>query len=88
MSSRMCYVSGRVQGVFYRETTRNKALSLGITGHAINLTDGRVEVLMSGSSQQLDIFETWLWEGSTWSSVSDVQCHSINSAQPEYFTTG
>ena len=88
MSSRMFYVSGRVQGVFYRETTRNKALSLGITGHAINLTDGRVEVLMSGSSQQLDIFETWLWEGSTWSSVSDVQCHSINSAQPEYFTTG
>jgi len=43
--ARRCLVSGRVQGVFYRASTRARAESLGVTGHARNLRDGRVEVL-------------------------------------------
>jgi len=44
MIARRCHVSGRVQGVFFRASTREKALHLGCTGYARNLPDGRVEV--------------------------------------------
>ena len=56
-------VSGRVQGVFYRASTREQALALGLTGHARNLPDGRVEVLTSGSAAALDALEGWLRQG-------------------------
>ena len=50
-------VSGRVQGVFYRASTREQALALVLAGHARNLPDGRVEVLASGSADALDALE-------------------------------
>jgi len=42
------YVSGRVQGVFYRSNTRKKALELGLKGWVRNLPDGRVEAVVEG----------------------------------------
>ena len=48
MACRQFTVSGRVQGVFFRASTRDVATGLGLTGHAINLPDGRVEVLACG----------------------------------------
>ena len=66
------FVSGRVQGVFYRATCVRKAESLGLTGFARNLTDGRVEVLACGEEAVVDAFVAWLWEGSPASRVSDV----------------
>ena len=48
------YVSGRVQGVFFRSLTRREALRLGITGWVRNLDDGRVEALFEGDSKQVD----------------------------------
>jgi acylphosphatase len=56
-------VSGRVQGVFFRASTREQALALGIDGHAINLPEGRVEVVASGDAAALDALERWLWQG-------------------------
>ncbi len=41
-------VSGRVQGVFFRASTRQQAQSLGLCGIARNLDDGRVEVIVQG----------------------------------------
>ena len=38
--ARRCLVSGRVQGVWYRAATRERAVALGVTGHALNLADG------------------------------------------------
>lgn len=69
-----CFVSGRVQGVFYRETTRQQAEELQLTGYAKNLTDGRVEVVMCGSEASVNKLCDWLWTGSDYSSVSDVVC--------------
>lgn len=67
-----CLVSGRVQGVFFRASTRAKALELGLTGYARNLQDGRVEVLACGSRAALRALEAWLWEGPPAAQVADV----------------
>jgi acylphosphatase len=56
-------VSGRVQGVFFRASTRERAAALGLSGYARNLDDGRVEVLACGSRVSLDALEKWLWRG-------------------------
>lgn len=48
------YVSGRVQGVFFRSSTRGEALRLGVTGWIRNLKDGRVEALFEGDSNRVD----------------------------------
>ena len=67
-----CYVSGRVQGVWYRAYTRRKALELGITGYARNLPDGRVEVLACGEETAVAALREWLWEGPPRAQVTDV----------------
>lgn len=74
---KQCFVSGRVQGVFYRETTRRKAESLQISGYAKNLADGRVEVIACGMASSVNELCEWLWTGSDYSSVSHVECQLI-----------
>lgn len=49
-------VCGRVQGVFFRQFTKNTAQELGIVGYARNLPDGCVQVLAEGSKQFMEIF--------------------------------
>lgn len=88
MTCKKCIVSGRVQGVFYRETTRRQAEAAGLQGHAFNLPDGRVEVLLCGSDQQVEKMSRWLWKGSTFSKVSDVQCSETKAQDPVGFITG
>jgi len=72
MSSARFLVSGRVQGVFFRASTRNEALRLGLNGYARNLTDGRVEVVACGPSETLRELERWLWQGPPAAQVEDV----------------
>jgi acylphosphatase len=67
-----CLVGGRVQGVYYRATAAHRARELAITGHAINLPDGRVEVLACGEEQAVRTFVEWLWIGSSASKVTSV----------------
>lgn len=67
-----CYVSGRVQGVFYRAHTHEKATVLGLTGWVRNLKDGRVELLACGPSESVKKLEEWLWEGSPGAAVENV----------------
>lgn len=74
---KQCFVSGRVQGVFYRETTRQQAEQLQLTGYAKNLADGRVEVVMCGEETSIDKLYDWLWTGSDYSNVSNVDCQGI-----------
>jgi acylphosphatase len=61
--ARRCFVAGRVQGVFYRASTRIRAHALGVTGHARNLPDGRVEVLACGTPEAVQALCEWLWQG-------------------------
>ena len=73
MVCRICWVSGRVQGVFYRGSAQRRAHELGISGYAYNLADGRVEVLVCGESSQVDTFIAWLWSGPAAASVTGVE---------------
>lgn len=56
-------ICGRVQGVFFRASTREQAVQRGVTGYAQNQADGSVEVLASGSVEALDQLERWLRQG-------------------------
>jgi acylphosphatase len=56
-------VSGRVQGVFFRASTREQALRLGLDGSAVNLVDGGVEVVAAGAPEALAGLEAWLRQG-------------------------
>ena len=86
---RMCWVSGRVQGVFYRGTAQSRALQLGITGHARNLDDGRVEVLACGEASRVQRLIDWLWIGPTAAHVTAVEVRDLETMlAPPDFTTG
>jgi acylphosphatase len=88
MTCKRFLVSGRVQGVFFREYTRRQAESLGLTGHAVNLKDGRVEVVACGDLATLDELSTWLRHGSPMARVDGVESEAIEVAPPNGFTTG
>jgi acylphosphatase len=77
--ARRCFVSGHVQGVFYRATTRQKAAELGISGYARNLDDGRVEVLVVGPSERVQALIDWLWIGSPAAQVSEVLVEELDA---------
>jgi acylphosphatase len=66
------FVSGRVQGVFFRDHTRRWAASLGLTGWVRNLPDGRVEVLAEGERERLNDLVTRLKQGPPMAEVTNV----------------
>ncbi len=66
------FVKGRVQGVFYRASTREQAIALGLSGYARNLDDGRVQVVAIGSPSCIEKLEQWLWQGPSSAQVEDV----------------
>ena len=65
-------IKGRVQGVWFRDSTRKVAESLGISGHAINLSDGNVEVFACGEEAALDQLAAWLQDGPRMAKVDQV----------------
>lgn len=67
------FVRGKVQGVFFRASTREQALKLGLRGYAKNLPDGRVEVLAEGNASALDALERWLRVGPPMAKVDSIE---------------
>ena len=72
MITRCFIVHGRVQGVFYRDSTRKEALKRGITGSAENSKDGTVKVIAQGLQASIDELKLWLSEGPEMSNVIKV----------------
>ncbi|HHF7345717.1 TPA: acylphosphatase [Legionella feeleii] len=66
-----CYVSGKVQGVWFRASTKSEADRLGLKGWVRNLSDGRVEVFACGNENQLELFYAWLQQGPRFADVSE-----------------
>jgi acylphosphatase len=77
-----CYVSGKVQGVWFRASAKGEAEKLTLTGWARNLADGRVEVFACGDENQLELFYAWLQEGPPHAKVSN--CSREDLAWVEY----
>jgi acylphosphatase len=65
-------VTGRVQGVFYRASTQERALALGLTGWVRNCQNGDVELVACGGAPALEALERWLWQGPPAAQVSAV----------------
>ena len=65
-------VSGQVQGVFFRDSTRQKAEELGLAGWVRNMPDGQVEALFEGPSDKVEEIVRWCKEGPQRASVENV----------------
>ena len=72
MVNRAFLISGRVQGVFFRDSTKKEALKLGLQGSAVNLSDGTVKVCLRGESEDIDLLERWLQKGPELARVESV----------------
>ena len=72
MVNRSFVISGRVQGVFFRENTKKESVRLGLQGSAMNLSDGTVKVCLRGEINQIDLLERWLHFGPELAKVESV----------------
>jgi acylphosphatase len=66
-------IEGRVQGVWFRDSTRREALALGVTGWVKNRPDGTVEVLAEGLQDQVRNLVAWCHHGPSAAEVDKVK---------------
>ena len=77
------FISGRVQGVFFRASARAEAERLGLVGWARNLNDGRVEVLAVGSASEIAELAMWLEHGPPGARVDGIETELANAGDYE-----
>ncbi len=87
-TARLFTVSGKVQGVWFRASTRREADRLGITGYAINLDSGDVEVYAVGYPRELGELEDWLRQGPSRAEVASVDVQDVPIETTDGFITG
>ena len=75
MICRRCFVSGRVQGVFFRDSTQRIATRLGLRGWVRNRRDGRVEVLVAGEAEAMEQLQKWLQIGPDAAKVTNIRVY-------------
>lgn len=76
MASRSRYhifISGRVQGVFFRDSTRKKAKELAVNGWVRNLPDGRVEAVFEGEKEKVNKLIEWAERGPIIAKVDNIE---------------
>jgi acylphosphatase len=78
-------VTGKVQGVFFRRSTQQQALQLGLSGYVKNLSDGSVEVLACGEVSALAKLEVFLHQGPPNSEVERVKVEAVVDEQADGF---
>jgi acylphosphatase len=72
------WISGQVQGVWFRQTCADRARQLRVTGWVRNLPDGRVEAVFEGDSQAVEIMVAWCHHGPDRARVTEV----VEKAEP------
>jgi acylphosphatase len=80
-------VSGRVQGVFFRDSARQEAERLGISGSARNLPDGRVEIIAEGDEEAVERLIEWCRSGPSYADVTDVEVETDEPKGESGFST-
>lgn len=81
------FVTGLVQGVFFRASTASKAEEIGgITGYVQNLSDGRVEVVAEGDKHKIEKLRQWLLDGPQYARVDnlDVSHETPTGTEPAF----
>lgn len=79
-------VSGKVQGVFFRQTAKEKATALGVTGTVRNLDNGDVELIATGTKGQLDELLKWCRQGPPKAVVENVIMQELPAMEFERFS--
>ena len=80
--ARHIIVSGRVQGVFFRKNTKQKAAELNVDGWVKNTYDEKVEIFAQGNEENLNKFIDWCKQGPPKSTVENIQVteeHTVNN---------
>ncbi len=67
------FVSGRVQGVYFREKTRKQTQEFGVFGWVRNLPDGRVEAIFEGEKENVEKIISWSKRGPFWAKVKNLE---------------
>lgn len=67
------FISGSVQGVFFRASTQKAAIFFKLTGWVRNLPDGRVEAVFEGNDGDVDAMVDWCKEGPPFARVADIE---------------
>jgi len=80
-------VWGKVQGVWFRESTRRQAEMLGLSGYAANLEDGSVEVVVAGGEAELERMAAWLRHGPPLARVEQLLSEEIADSGLSGFST-
>lgn len=73
-------ISGRVQGVYFRDICRRVALARGVTGWVRNLPDGRVEAVFEGPADDVQHLVDWAHHGPDWADVTGV---AVQAERPQ-----
>lgn len=77
-------VRGRVQGVWFRASTAERATALGLRGRAENRPDGSVLVVAAGALAALDCLVEWLRRGPPMARVDTLEVEAIDPASSEW----
>ena len=81
-SARHVIICGRVQGVWFRGWTKQKATSLGLTGWVRNLRSGDVEAIFQGKPADIDLMLAACWQGPPAANVTNIE---ISDCAPSNF---
>lgn len=84
--ARRVVVTGRVQGVFFRASTRDRARDAGVVGWVRNRSDGAVEAHLEGPADAVEQVQSWMRHGPSGASVDDVHTEDVDVAGAGSFT--
>jgi acylphosphatase len=84
--SYIVHVSGKVQGVYFRVSTQQKAIEYSLSGYARNLVDGEVEVFLSGEEANIEKMLAWLQHGPTRAEVNKVKQKQVEWQEHNFFS--
>jgi acylphosphatase len=87
MICKLCRVTGRVQGVFFRASTQQHARLLKVNGYAKNCSDGCVEVLACGEPDNVSRLCEWLKKGPEYAKVENLECSNHDLVKTNSFYT-
>lgn len=86
MKALKIYITGKVQGVWYRASTRNKAKELGLCGMVRNESDGSVYAEVEGPVEGVDQLVVWCKEGPPHARVDSVRIEEMDWQGREGFS--